>query len=786
MSNITLTKHQFLELHACLFSKRASLLNLEPIVSLEQIEVIYQETKQNKKLKELYDYDISRNIPLKKNSLFHVIANYLIKKYPKKYNHEKLLTMTTLTKMLWGKYKTCIEESNINSISFSSDFWDIYCDFLGITSVTEIESHTKEIGIDSQSIDKKNEPIFFKGYYYTEEETQINTLLLKVQGYNATVFLSRYKINPRHQYTGQITPIGNVLSFEVKSCENDNTGTGRLSMLMYLGHNPLARLYYMDICFATYCSLVSQDKPTCGILGCEIIKGLEHESHFQDWLSPIPSYIQYFITQKDIIYQRKHRATRILWDYNYSSLKNLKESCKEELKTFDKAKKNIAQLAGVYQCYSLNTRVANKSISIAYCKLEENGTLKFRMFDARTRMIEELDGDVKIYDTAYVFSLSGLNRKVKMLFEYKDYSDTLYGVYIGVFRTDIAGGRILLKKQTNKNLIINNLKPRRIKLHSDAYKQLMSDAKFYKFFSGQLSDEYIDDPNVIQYKTKADIPLPIPSSNRKHFKLYEGTYQLLFLFKDTDEIRSCPFIINKDGYVSVKSLWSSNTNAFYEGRCFIQQDKLYVHLYYNSSENYQGMLIIQIQSESQDSKNIHLPMRLYQFIGTYSVGNYDGAITAGRVHLIQKSKDCGDFNTMETQTYPCYTKPYRPLTINGSDFDFRREFMGDNYNVIRLTKRVNESLNNTKQNQYDYVENKAKSVFPKHASLREQNYANIYFHSAIFSLEKGLKIKAKELFEKALEHGWDEDLLDGYDQEKYNLHKKNFQSVLQQFSEKYL
>lgn len=787
MSNINMNKKQFRLLHACLFLKRAELIGKQgSIQTLDDVDKLYVEAKENRGLKQLYGYEGSPNQKYETQSLFDIMVAYLIKDYPQKYSVSSFIALSSLTRRLYINYKDFLLTDNINktTITISKEYCGIYYHFLGISSLMDLNDCAVSHGLMSEKESVASSILFFKGYYYTEEEGRISTLLLKVENQKATVFLYRYKQNVRHLYQGKIVPLGNVLTFDLQSCElKEGTGVGKLSMLMRLGHNPLARLEYAEVSFATYCSLVSSDELSCGVIGFKACPNLTHEDNFDKWNSIVPDCFQYLLDQKDIIYQRKHETTRLQWKYNYTSFNDLELNEGENFKTYKKGRANIGQLAGVYKGYSLNTRIPNKSISISYCYLDLKGELVFKILDSRTRVVEEFVGHVKIYDNVYVFSLKGLNRKIKMLFEHRDeHSEVLYGVYVGVFRNQIAGGRILLKKYKNDKLNFSDLTPRRISLEDQDLKPMFKkESIYYKFFSGELTDEYIDDSDVIKYFEKSHTPLPIPMFNNNRFINYEGTYRLYFLYGDEQEIRSCPLSINEDGYVSVKSIWSKNTNEFYNGRSFMQQDKLYIHLYYNNWQNYQGTLIIQI---AQEHKEYGFSEQNLQFTGTYSTGNYHGAIITGRIFLVQQSKDCGDFNTMETETHTCYAKPYRSLIVNGSEVDLRREFMGGHYNSIKLTQRINEELDSRKKSRYLWkkeVEEQDKAAY-----LRKHNYASIYFHSSIFSIEKGKEEYAKDLFWKALEHGWDEEFLDDYDREKYETYREVLKPVLQKFSRKYL
>jgi hypothetical protein len=125
---------------------------------------------------------------------------------------------------------------------------------------------------------------------------------------------------------------------------------------------------------------------------------------------------------------------------------------------------------------------------------------------------------------------------------------------------------------------------------------------------------------------------------------------------------------------------------------------------------------------------------------------------------------------MESQLHPCYTKPYKPLTIIGCPIDLRKEFVGQNYNYIKLPKNSEEGL-----------------------SEKEKNYADVFFKAAIFTAEKGKRLNddkiiesSKELFYKALRHGWSENELDEYVRSIFEEHKEMFKNVILSFSDKYL
>jgi len=793
-----MTKEQFRLLHACLFLKRGKLIEKEEqIRTLDDVDTLYVKAKENRGLKQLYGYDGSSDATYETQSLFDIMVIYLTENYPDKYENAAFMSLSSLTRRLYLNYKNYLLTNNPNKtvVTISKEYYNIYYDFLGISSLIELNDYAVNHCLITEAEAKASTALFFKGYYYTTEENQINTLLLKIHGNDATIFLPRYDKNPRHKYYGKIQVLKSILTFDLESEKDTN---GKVMMITKLGHNPLDRLENLDIFFGTYCSIVSLEKLSCGVIGFEFIPNLNNEENFSEWNAPIPVYFSYLLAKRDIIYQREHVTANVLWKYDHTSLNDLEHSRQKELRAYKKGIINIQQLVGIYKGYSLNTK-RDKPISISYCKLDEKGCVKFRIVDVSTRVTEELIGYIQVDDHVYVFSLTGLNRKVTMLFERRDdHSDTLYGVYIGVFRSEIAGGRIVLVKDKNEECNFFDLQPSRFSLESNEYRQLLEleNGKCYNFFAGNLADEYIDDTHIIKYKTKAKVPLPIPAYKYTRFKHYEGTYLLYFMYRDQEGerhgIRACPLSINEHGYVSVKSLWSENTNAFYNGRGFIQEDKLYIHLYYNNWKIYQGLLVFQVMSTIGETNISSSSDNLYQFTGTYTVGNQRSALATGRVHLIQRSKECGNFNTMEVETYPCYTKRYQPLIVDGSSIDLRREFMGNNYNSIKLTKRINDDLNKNKKgvSEIDAPNNRSDV---KSSYLREQNYASIYFRATIFSLEKSDKISnkgirkyAKDLFWKALEHGWDEEFLDDYDREKYEKYKEILKPVLQKFSRKYL
>lgn len=779
--------HEFWLLHSLIFIKRAELLG-KKIQKLEEVDILYQQYKDGRALKKLYGYDGYDN---DKESLFDVMVGYLISTYPQKYTKEAFIGKSTLTRVLYLRYTDYIKGKNnggaLSDVKIGDTYSQCYADFLGIANLQNTEYLIEEKKL--QIVKEEEYSIrFFEGYFYSDVNYKINRLLLKVNfnHLEAVVLAKDNEVDLSDRYEGKIELTHTSIIFNLTSCETG--ANGRLSFIMKLTYSPLARLKKVDICFATYCSLKSSGHPSCGLLGFEPLVGVMDESKFDGWEDPIPLHFTYFLAQNDITFQRKHQQTRMSWNYDIASLDHLKEQRWNGLEYYQIAKAKLNALKGCYKCLFVNTRDNIKTVSIGYILINKDGKLKIKTKDVKEHAVITYDGTIRVHGNIYEFSFKKANRKIEILLKDREYaSSILYGIYTGLFDDSIVGGRVMLIKKTLRTeektieSQFDKCIPKQIKIHSREYSEFIEQqSKFYDFFSGQLEDGYIDDSSIIKYKTKLEEPLPTPKTTPKSLNSYIGTYQIFFLYTNASKkksfIKSSPLSIDKDGLVMVKFLFSGNIYDSYQGRAFVQGYKLYLHLYNKDWTVYHGLLIWQLPIDNEGKQGRFLN----QFIGSFSFGNKkEEAIVTGRIHVIQQSKDSTSFDRLEPYLYPCYVYPYQPLKIKGTSIDLRKEFMGGNYNYIKLPRQANKELD-------------------EKGTIRKENYANVFFKSAMFSIQKGEILKgederkaesiiqyARELLKKALEHGWNKDELDAYDKKQFEKYQNYFKAVLKTFTNKY-
>lgn len=783
MVNQLFSPHEFWLLHAMLFVKRAELLDLE-ITSLKDVDELYLKYKNERGMKSLYGYEGSIDGKFDTDSLFDMMVNHLIETYPEKYDIANFKVWHTLTRKIYLEYKNYLTKEVINDTRYTikGDYCACYYDFIGVENFAELKVLINEKGLGLEAVENSNIR-FFRGYYYYDVSEDINQLLLKIDfiSKQVEVFLAGSSSNLRDKYTGTIKPTVSSIAFELNSCEEG--ANGKLYFIMQIGHNPLLVLQNREVCFATYCSVVGSGKSSSGLLGFEAIPKSVNIDEYDGWKSEVPLHFRYLLSQNDITSQRDYKQTRIVWNRDIISLKKLKKQEKDELESYQGANNKLEALIGDYKCIFVNTETDVKAVSIASLTIKEEGEVRIKTWDATQQTIASYGGQIKTHDNIYQFSLKRVNQKVEILFEHRDYkSPDLYGVYAEIFRHTIIGGRILLIKliPNKESNVLKEIKPRHIELYTREYEYFLKEnPKFYPFFSGQLKDGYIDNSSLIKYRTKAEKKLPMPWSNTNInlLEFYQGTYQLFFLYKEYDPIyevksyiKSTPLSIDKDGYVSVKSIFSSNSNNYYQGRILIQKDKLFIFLYKGGWESYYGTMIWELgkQKFKVNNKNDFL-----QFIGIFNCADASEHMISSRIHIIKKSGDSGVFNSLESKLHPCYTRINKPFYISNSKIDLRKEFVGSNYNYIKLSQKANEDLN-------------------KKGKIRKENYANVFFKAAISSAQKGNDLKdtsiiqyGRELFKKALKHGWNEQELDKYDKEQFELYRTDFEDTIKTFYKKY-
>lgn len=785
---VSFSPQDFLLLHGLLFIKRSEIIKTN-IRTLTDVYELYREEKEKKGIKDMYGYSGCSEFSYSTTNLFDIMVNYLVEHYSNKYQYVEFKTRQTLTKKLWNEYRKYAEnypKDIAYPIKIQEDYYNCYLDFIGVSNFKEFKLLAEKKGLVNVR-QVENSIRFFKGYYCSDEPDQIKQLLLKVdfEGKKAYIFLPDYKSNSGDRYDGEFTCTSLSLAFELNSCEKEKAG--RLYFITKIGFSPFEKLKMVDIFFGNYCSINSMGASSSGILGFEPIREPLDEENYNGWYEEVPLYFEYLLSQDDITFQRDYKQTRMVWNnVQTTSLRQFKSEKEEDLEVFEEAKDQLKKLRGIYECISLKSTGEFKTVSVSYFHIYGRNSVSVHILDSKYSRLIKYRGKIRINDSIYKFNLDRDGRKVEMLFEQYPFSYILYGVYVGRFHNSIAGGRILLRKIrfNEQNLDLTQefkaLKPKRIKLYSEEYHELIDTyPKFYQFFSGQNGDEYSDDINVVRFRNKSDYPLQLPKEASSTLSQYIGTYIIFFLEKDKKKafIKACPINIDKNGDIEGKSLFSKEISDIFRGRAFVQCNKLYIHLYDSDWKFYYGNLIWQLPSEEDKRKNDKF---VNQFVGSYNLGNKSNSITSGRLHVIQNSKH-NTLQDIDVRHYPCYRNPYEKLRVDGSRIDLRKEFMGANYNYMKLSQAANGQLDVKKE-------------------IRKENYANVFFKSAIFSAQKGKSEQGKgkldkskdiiryaqDLFLKALEHGWNEDELDEYDRIEFESHKDVLMKVWESFSEKYL
>lgn len=500
MANQLFTLNEFWLLHNMMFVQRSKLLsNSETITKLNDVDNLYQKYKERRGLKKLYGYEGAMEVGYNSDSLFDVIVRFLVDdKKISGYNKEQFQNYNSLTRRLYLNYNFYNKNKNNDglTITLRREYCKIYYDFLEVDSFQELKKKIeKEQLVFSDEVAENH---YYRGHYYTEVGDNINCLLLKTcfETKTAEIFLEDSEKDARQHYQGELSITNSAICFELKSCEKGNNG--RLFFLIKLGDNPVARFKKIELCFASYCSIMTTGDLSGGILGFEPIHDFNASEDLQNfnWGKKVPMHFEFLLGQQNIINQIDYKQTRIRWDIDNGLLSEFKKNQKDNLELYSIAKKKIQNIAGIYAVYSLSRNDKCSVLNVNYLSIDKTGNVLYRVLDEKLDVLVEYTGRILVNDSIYKISLNRVNRRIDFLLEHKNYSPTLlYGVYSGHFYNSIIGGRIMLKQlRANCETHISALMPKRIPFIRENYQKIKDESmEAYLFFMENEGDEYIGD-----------------------------------------------------------------------------------------------------------------------------------------------------------------------------------------------------------------------------------------------------------------------------------------------------